>query len=345
MNNKKSISKTITQNDVAKEAGVTRSIVSYVINGNNDRSVAPETRKKILEAIERLGYRPNKAAQALQQGDVLFASKRIGVILSDPMLFSKPYYSEILSGIHIAAHEQKHHIAYIRFFNELKDPVLFNQLIHEEEVGSLILLATDLSIKTEEDKKLIERIKERLTKVITVEWEYPGLSSIWFDRTKTAEKATDYLFNKGYNDIAYIGETDDRIAGVKNSLVSHGLNSKTLLVEAAFDLSGGYSAAYRIQSTLKKIPRAIVCGSDEVAIGVLCFLNEHKVSVPNQVALISIDNIEMSRYTNPPLTTLNVQKRLMGAKAVDLIINKADEDWQKIEHIHLPTTIVDRESC
>lgn len=71
----------VTQNDVAKEAGVTRSMVSYVISGNSDRSVAPETRKRILDAIERLGYRPNKAAQALQQGDVGFAANKIGVVL------------------------------------------------------------------------------------------------------------------------------------------------------------------------------------------------------------------------------------------------------------------------
>lgn len=345
MKNVKNGSRTITQNDVAREAGVTRSIVSYVINGNNDRSVAPETRKKILNAIERLGYRPNKAAQALQQGDVLFASKRIGVILSDPMIFTKPYYSEILSGIHTEAHEQKHHISYIRFFDELKDPVLFNQLIHEEEVGGLILLATDISIKTEADKRIIERIKERLTRVITVEWEYPGISSIWFDRTNSAKKAADFLFDKGYLDLAYIGEMDDRVTGVKKSLSSHGIKPESLFLEAALDLSSGYRAAHKMLASLKQLPQAVVCGSDEVAIGVMCFCKEHQISIPDQIGLISIDNIEMSRYTTPPLTTLNVQKRLMGVKAVDLIINRPEEEWLKVQKIQLPTTIVERESC
>lgn len=88
---------TVTQNDVAKEAGVTRSMVSYVISGNSDRSVAPETRQRILDAIEKLGYRPNKAAQALQQGDVAFASNRIGVILCNADVFLRPYYAEIIS--------------------------------------------------------------------------------------------------------------------------------------------------------------------------------------------------------------------------------------------------------
>ena len=88
--------KKVTQNDVAREAGVTRSMVSYVISGSNERSVAAETRKRILEAIDRLGYRPNKAAQALQQGNEGFAKNQIGVVLCSPDVFRRPYYAEII---------------------------------------------------------------------------------------------------------------------------------------------------------------------------------------------------------------------------------------------------------
>ena len=109
--------KNITQYDVAREAGVTRSMVSYVISGNSGRSVAPETRKKILDAIERLGYHPNKAARTLQQGAVGIAANRIGIVLRAPDMFRRPYYAEIIEGIHIAAHEHKHQIDFIRFFN------------------------------------------------------------------------------------------------------------------------------------------------------------------------------------------------------------------------------------
>lgn len=341
----KSGTKTVTQNDVAREAGVTRSIVSYVINGNSDRSVAPETRKKILDAIDKLGYRPNKAAQALQQGDIEFASNRIGVVISDPGIFSRPYYSEILSGIHTAAHENNYHVTFIRFFDELKDPVLFNELIHEEEVGGLILLATDLAIRTDADRKIIDRIHSRLKRVVTIEWEHPGISSVWFDRAETSYKACDYLFRKGYSDIAYIGEMDERITGVQKFLEEHGYDTSSLLIEAAFNLSSGYEAAHRLFTSLRKLPEAVVCGSDEVAIGILRYFNEHHVEVPARVALISIDNIEVSRYTNPPLTTINVQKRLMGARAVEMIVMGKNKDWRDPEIVYLPTTIVERDSC
>ncbi len=334
------VEKNVTQNDVAKMAGVTRSMVSYVINGNSDRSVAPETRQRILDAIETLGYRPNKAAQALQQGDVAFVSHKIGVVLSSAEVFRRPYYTEILEGIHLTAHEHNYHVSFIRFFDELKDPVLFNDLIHEEEIGGLILVASDLCIKTSEDIKIIERIKERLEKVICVDWKCDDLSSVFFDRRNAAYKAGEYLLSRGYSDIAYIGHEDDRIQGVKQFFFDKGLGEPLLL--PAMNMETGYYAV-RQQAATGALPRAIICGSDEVAIGILRFLNEADIAVPQEVALISIDNIEMAEYTNPPLTTIDVPKRDMGAKAVEMIMQ--GNLFSGGMTITLPATVIPRKSC
>lgn len=336
----------VTQNDVAKEAGVTRSMVSYVICGNTDRSVAPETKQRILDAIEKLGYRPNKAAQALQQGDIAFASNKIGVILCNSDIFLRPYYTEIISGIHTAAHENNYHVSFIRFFEDLKDPVLFNTLIHEEEIGGLILLAVDQAIKTEDDKKIIERIRDRLKRIVCVEWQYEGLSSVMFDRRETASKATECLFREGYTDIVYIGQNDERVEGVRQILSLHNLNADLsyFFLAEAFNMSGGAAAIDSIPEG-EKFPRAIVCGSDEVAIGVLSALNKRKIAVPGQVAVIGMDNIEMAEYTNPPLTTMNVQKKNMGARAVEMIVNKTCSQGEDAIRIMLPANIVNRSSC
>lgn len=336
----------VTQNDVAKEAGVTRSMVSYVICGNTDRSVAPETRQRILDAIEKLGYRPNKAAQALQQGDVAFASNKIGVILCNADVFLRPYYAEIIGGIHTAAHEHNYHISFIRFFEDIKNPVLFNTLIHEEEIGGLILLAVDQVMKSDEDKALVERIKDRLKKIVCIEWQHEGLSTVMFDRRETASKATEYLYREGYTDIVYIGQNDERVEGVRQILALHGLDSSTehFFLAEAFDMQGGAAAIDSI-SKGGTIPRAIVCGSDEVAIGVISALNKKKIAIPQQVAVIGMDNIEMSEYTNPPLTTMNVQKKNMGARAVEMIVNNTCGQGDNAIRIMLPANIVNRGSC
>lgn len=341
--------KKVTQNDVAREAGVTRSMVSYVISGSNERSVAAETRKRILETIDRLGYRPNKAAQALQQGNEGFAKNQIGVVLCSPDVFRRPYYAEIIEGIHTCAHENKYHVRFIRFFSELKNPVLFNELIHPEEIGGLILVSTDQCIKSPADEKLVKKISERIKNIVCVEWKSEGLSSVLFDRQDAARKAASYLFQKGYDTVAYIGQQDDRIMGVKQALLENNKDVSTLHVEDAFTRAGGYSAVKEMTKIFKEknqeFPRAIVCGSDEVAEGILCYLNEHKIPVPQKVAIISIDNIESSGYTTPPLTTINVQKSAMGCRAVEMIVNGSAAQGEKAVCINLPTNIVERSSC
>jgi LacI family transcriptional regulator len=94
----------ITQNDVARLAGVTRSMVSYVIN-DSGRSVAPVTRQRILDAIRELEYKPNKFAQALSMGSKgILADQNIGIVLCNAEIFLRPYYAEILAEIHQAAH-------------------------------------------------------------------------------------------------------------------------------------------------------------------------------------------------------------------------------------------------
>lgn len=124
----------VTQEDVARLAGVSRGIVSYVIN-NGPRSVAPETRERVLEAIAELGYRPNKHAQQLmreQWGSV--AERDFGLILPNVTLLQRPYYGTILASIYQTVHDFHYRIRFIRFFDELQNPALFNELIHREEI-------------------------------------------------------------------------------------------------------------------------------------------------------------------------------------------------------------------
>ncbi len=92
-------SRIVTQEDVARRAGVSRSIVSYVIN-NGPRKVSAETRDRVLAAIKELGYRPNKHAQLLSSTDDTLAEKYIGIILAGNYMFRRPYYGSILASFH-----------------------------------------------------------------------------------------------------------------------------------------------------------------------------------------------------------------------------------------------------
>ena len=336
--------KPITQNDVAKAAGVTRSIVSYVINGTKGRSVAAATRQRILEAIERLDYRPNKAAQALQQGDIAFASKKIGVIIPSVETFLRPYYTEILAGVHLEAHRQNMHISFIRFFGEMKNPFLFNSLIHEQEIGGLILIALDQCLASSDDEKLLERIKARLSQVVCVDFDLEDLSSVMFDRRQAACQACLYALGKGYRSIGYVGQNDQRVLGIKDAMVQSGMEvSDDILLSETYDAHGGFCAIEALPR--QRIPRVVFAGSDEVAVGVLSALNKRHLRVPDDVAVVSVDNIESSSFTCPPLTTMDVQKRAMGEWAVKLIEEGKAQSDQDACKVLLPSTLVVRQSC
>jgi DNA-binding LacI/PurR family transcriptional regulator len=334
----------ITQNDVARHAGVTRSMVSYVINGT-DRSVAPVTRKKILEAISELEYRPNKYAQALSMGSKgVPAGQNIGIVLCNANIFLRPYYAEILAGIHQAAHEKDFHIRFIRFFDELKDPVLFNQLIHSEEICGLLLLALDQCVETPEDGRLVERIRAQIDQIVCVDCQLTDLSSVSFDRQAAASQAVHYLFDQGFSDIAYIGESDQRVAGFKQAFLERGKDISGLYIDAAADMASGLKAVQKLHQSRGALPRAICAGSDEVAVGILSYLYEKGIPVPAKTALIGIDNIEMAEYTHPRLTSVNVQKRAMGYRAVEMIVNRAAGRGENALTLLLPTNLVIRKS-
>ncbi len=135
--------KQVTQADVARLAQVSRSIISYVIN-NGPRSVSQETRDRVLDAIQKLDYRPNKHAQMLMQEKWdSVAANQLGVIISSVTMFKRPYYGEILAGLHEEAHRRNHHIRFIRLFEALRNPALLNQIVHKHEVSGLVLLALD----------------------------------------------------------------------------------------------------------------------------------------------------------------------------------------------------------
>jgi LacI family transcriptional regulator len=336
----------ITQNDVARHAGVTRSMVSYVINGSG-RSVSPVTRQKILDAISELEYRPNKHAQALIMGGKgVLTNQNIGIVMCNAGIFLRPYYAEILAGIHQAAHEKGFHIRFIRFFDELKDPVLFNQLIHSEEVCGLLLVAFDQCMKTKEDTLLIERIQGQIDQIVCVDCQIKDLSSVAFDRQTAACRAVKYLFDQGYSDIAYIGEPDQRVTGFKQAFLESGAKDiSKLFIGNAVDMESGLKAVQKLHQKHGSLPRAVCAGSDEVAIGILFYLHERGIAVPEETALISIDNIEMAQYTNPQLTSINVQKRAMGYRAVEMIVNHTAGRGENALTMLLPVNLVIRKSA
>src|SRR5258708_32614415 len=268
--------KIITQDDVARLAGVTRSIVSYVIN-DGPRNVSAPTRDRVLAAIKELGYRPNKHAQILSSADDNAAGNYIGIILASNRMFKRPYYGSILASIHEHAHNLGWHIRFIRVYDDFCDPALFDELIHSNEIRGVVLIGLDQVPDPACDTSMLTEIVRRVARVVCVDWELPGVPSVVFDRQNAAFQATSHLLDSGRTHIAYIGPDDKRIPGYQQALCATGISPIQTYI------SDESASAYEQCSQLIQsgLPIDAICtGTDEVGIGVLNCLYQHGISVP-----------------------------------------------------------------
>jgi len=334
----------VTRKDVARLAGVSTAVVSYVIN-NGPRPVSNETRERVLQAIEALGYRPNKYAQNLKTRTGQ-ATRQVGIIMGgrgETLL--RPYYADILFGIYDEAYRQGQRIRFLHFFEELHDPVLFNELVHPEEISALILFAPDRSPSNPQNQALLERMLERIDNVVCLEQTIANVPAVIFDRAEAARTAVTHLINLGYQRIGYIGNTDGRLDGYRQTLFDHGLAYDERLVKETNNFpEEGYERAFQLLE-LSPRPTAMLAASDESAIGILRAFHERRVKVPDDVALVSIDDIELAAFVQPALTTVRVPRRQMGMYALHMLaMHEAHPHIQPASMV-LPTELIVRQSC
>ncbi len=340
-------SSSITQTDVAERAGVSRSVVSYVIN-QGPREVAPETRDRVLAAIKELGYRPNKHAQYLKRGGNP-AYKSLGIIAGGKSfnVLERPYYNIILSGLFEEAHRYGQEVRLFSFFDALTDPVFFNKNIHKDEISALILILPSMIGTDQKYGEVLDLIAERIENVVCLEEQVKGWPTIIFDRALAARQAVEHLIKLGHQRIAFLAIPDARLTGYRQTLLDHGISYDESLVftpDSANILMGAYEATQKI---LKMNPRptAIFAANDESAISAIAALRDHGVRVPHDMAIVSIDNIDIAGMIRPGLTTVDVPKKQMAAYALQTLLLHERVKEQRSASIALPTELIIRDSC
>ncbi len=339
----------VTQRDVAALAGVSTGVVSYVLN-DGPRSVSPETRRRVLAAIDELGYRPNRHAQNLMRDkwESQVAPRQIGIIAGGgPSILSRPYYAVVLSGIYAEAHHQGLRVRFIQFCDELRDdPILFNELVHPEEVSGLILLPPYLAKGNRDQEHVLDRAVERIQNTVCVERGWHDVPSVTFDLVGSARSAVSHLVKLGHRRIGYVGSRDSRIEGYRQVLLENGLKYSDKLMHTSQTnmpedgLLGGRAVLGGTDP-----PTAIFATSDEVAIGVMRAVYEAGMLVPDDVALVSIDDIELAAYQRPALTTVRVPQMTIGEFAVRMLTERISRSGDPPISVVLPTELIIRDSC
>jgi DNA-binding LacI/PurR family transcriptional regulator len=335
-----------TQRDVAKEAGVSVSTVSRVIR--NERYISETTRHKVLDAIQKLQYRPDLVARRLKYG----RTYAFGFVMHD---VSNPFFSHAVKGAeqflrNIGDHEFE--LILSNTSGKADREIKAIELMLSKRVEGIILAST----ATEECIDLVRQVVEEYQiPVVSIDNQLGGfeLGVVSADNQPGAYKLTSHLLQHGHRRIGIISgllnesHACERLDGCKQALAEYGLElDMELLAVGNWYPEDGYVITKRWLD-LAKPPTAIFSSNNFMCMGALSALRERNVRVPEDVAIVSFDDVEFGYLLQPCLTTLDYSFQKIGEEAVRLLLEGIGTKGASFspQHIRLPVKLVIRESC
>ncbi len=253
-----------------------------------------------------------------------------------------------LSGLYEHAYQQHQQISFLAYWDALKDPIFFNKHIHIHAISSLIFILPSLIPNEKDDQRLMGQIIARIPHIVCLEETVSNLPSVLFDRAEAARLVTQHLIDLGHEHIAFVALHDQRLTGYKQTLLGNNLTYDKNLVGFLEPSSVPVQSAYNIVTRLidsKAGFTAVFAATDEAAIGTIAALKDHGIQVPQDVAVASIDNIEMASMVRPALTTVDIPKRTLARFAIQSLQTQKDFPDQGQVSMVVPTRLIIRESC
>ncbi|MEC2040164.1 catabolite control protein A [Bacillus altitudinis] len=328
----------VTIYDVAREANVSMATVSRVVNGNPN--VKPTTRKKVLEAIDRLGYRPNAVARGL-------ASKKtttVGVIIPD---ISSIFYSELARGIEDIATMYKYNIILSNSDqNTDKELHLLNTMLGKQVDGIVFMGGNITDVHVEEFK----RSPVPIVLAASVE-EQAQTPSVNINYEQAIYDSVQLLVEKGHKRIAFVSgpmsepiNSMRKLAGYKRALEEAGIAfDEALVAEGDYSYDSGIEALANLLAQSDK-PTAVIAATDEMALGVIHGAQDRGVSIPEDLEVIGFDNTRLSLMVRPQLTTVVQPTYDIGAVAMRLLTKLMNKEQVEDQIVELPHRIEERQS-
>jgi len=325
--------------DVADLANVSTATVSHVFNGT--RYVSPELTERVQAALLELDYQPDAVARSLRRGETL----TIGLIVPDLEI---PFFASVAYSIERAASNHDYNIILCNSDWQQTRESLHLQNLITRQVDGLICISAGMNIAQ------IEPIVNMGTPVVTFEryWLGSGLDAVGIDNHKGAYIATKHLLEMGHKQIAVILGlavstiiNNERLGGYRRALLDAGIEPNPDYVFAGNYLPESGRKATEQILTLQERPSAIFAFNDLMAMGVLQVLGDKGIHVPKEIAVVGFDDIPLSQFTNPALTTIRQPLKEMGKLAVELLLHRIwSDDPYEARHIKLEPELVIRTS-
>lgn len=321
--------------DVAQRAGVSTATVSRVLN--NIGVVKGSTRAKVLKAVEELKYYPNIHARALAGG----ASKALGLIVSN---VENPFFLDIFRSLEDEAHSRGFEVL---MANTDYDPDRLAKSVHlmlGRRVAGLALIVSEM------DSTLLQELQERKvrTLILDVGQPRPYITSIKTNYSRGMQRIAEYLYSLGHRKMAFIGHhtslgpLSDRKRTFSQVMEQLGGDVVYTTIADSDGFDGGRRAVRQLYHSGFN-PTAILCVNDFMAVGVLRQLREMNIAVPQDVSVTGFDNIRLSEFLNPALTTVHIPREQIGRQIFESLTSATNHEESPREVIIDPELVV-RES-
>lgn len=331
-----------TIKEVAQLAGVSPSTVSRVIS--DSPRISDETKKVVREAMESLGYHPNAIARSL----VSKSTSTIGIVMpqSTERAFLNPFFPQALSGVSAAAHEQGYCILLSTGDNEKDQLSSIESIVMGGRVDGVIIMYSSV------DNEVLDALKRMKVPAIVIGKPLKPKDVLYVDNdnVKASFEVTEKLIKNGHKKIALISGAFklvvslDRLDGYMNALKKYNIPfRKDLIVELSeFITKGAYERTLELLKSEDR-PTAFVVTDDVMAFGVMDAIKESGLRIPEDIEIMSFNNVPSSELTNPSLTSVDIDAFSLGYEASKLIIEKIKGEADR-DKVIVPTRIIYRES-
>jgi DNA-binding LacI/PurR family transcriptional regulator len=335
----------VTIFDVAKEAGVSKSTVSLVINNSN--KIKLETQYKVKQAIEKLGYTPNLAARELTTS----RTHTLGLIFMTSNQHHKPYdFSSVCetllydtsNGIYAGLKNTNYTLLVERFSDKGNSSI--PNLVKTGRLDGVFLIGGLFSTN------FIEALKKQRIPLVIVGRQYEGYDSVSVDVEAVGYLGAKHLLELGHRKLAFVNgpvssyNSQQKLKGIHRAF--HELNLDISMLETVNTGYSGQNGYDGIKHLWEKgyRPDAIFGASDGITAGILRFLYEHSIRIPDDISVLGYEDSILSEYASPALTVIDAHKETLGKEACSVLINRINKPRSKVVNINVAPSLILRNS-
>ena len=327
-----------TIKDVARQAGVSISTVSHVINGT--RFVSDAATEKVNTAVANLGYKPSAVARSLKTN----RTRTIGMLTASN---TNPFFAEVIHGVEAICHQQGYHLILCNSGNDSEKKLSNLQALQEKRVDGLLIMTSH------SEPEFFQQLEEHCDIPMAIlDCQSPDIEAdvIMEAPEQGGYQATRHLIEQGFKNIACISgpqslsPSNSRFIGFQSAMKEAGLPiNPDWVIQGELTAESGYAAACKLLS-LENKPDALFAGNDLMAMGAISAIQSHGYGVPSDISVIGYDDIEIAAFTSPPLTTMHQPKSKIGQLAAEVLIGRIENPNRPSTVITLPPTLIERSS-